>query len=89
VKSCLPMYLIDNECMHVALCALLCSVKQGSRAAEQSRAEQIACSCKVLCCAKVRGTTEQAVRPCQWQDRNIYDPVISRIVTYTSCITIK
>jgi hypothetical protein len=35
MKTCLPIYLIDNECMHVALYALLCSVEQSSRA-EQS-----------------------------------------------------
>jgi hypothetical protein len=32
--------------------------------------EQMAGSCRVLCCAKVRETTKPAVRPCYWQDRN-------------------
>lgn len=34
VSSCLPIYLTDNECMLVAVYALLCCKEQSSRAEE-------------------------------------------------------
>jgi hypothetical protein len=52
VKTCLPVYLIDNECMHVALYALLFCViwrEQGEQGIAQSRVQEATASCSVLC----------------------------------------
>jgi hypothetical protein len=64
--SCLPIYLIDDECMHVALYALLCLAKQSS-GAEHSR------WCVHAECSVVPSCGEQQSKLC--------DPDIGRIVT--------